>query len=288
MKRCFSPVSLTFGVMFSFSAVCLAQDSSRPRPEFTVGIKAWDTSWQSYLPSSVAGFSSNGQPIIGEVVNSVEGSKKVEAFPTFTVRYDRYFVSAGYARFSSDFRVSQSPATLPDFRNLIASRQDHIKRRETDINAGYFVLPGLAFTLGYKNGREERDTRIGLSPSSSPLLDAKLNVWLVGALAAFEIQNGLSAYGQFGYGVGKTKADLSEGFGAFAGERVRSHVKYLVNEVGLAYTLPFEVSWLRRTSVALGYRSQTIKQNVPSVISGETRKLRDVKDGFVVSLNATF
>jgi opacity protein-like surface antigen len=288
MKRRLSTISLTIGAMFSFPALSLAQDNSPNTPEFTLGIKAWDTYWQSYLPSTVAGFTSSGQPIIGEVVNSVEGSKKVEALPTLTVRYDRYFISAGYARFSSDFAVSQSPVTSPAFTNVITSRVDHISRRELDINAGYFVLPGLALTLGYKNGREERDTRSGLSPASGRLLDAKLNALLVGALAAFEVKSGLSAYGQFGYGVGRTKTTLGEGFGTFAGETIRSNAKYIVSEVGLAYTLPFEISWLRRTSVALGYRSQTIKQNVPSVLTGESRQLRDVKDGFVLSLNATF
>jgi hypothetical protein len=288
MKRCLSTVSLTLGAIFSFPATCLAQESSPTRPEFTVGIKAWDTSWHSYLPTTVAGFTNTGQPILGEVVNSVEGSKKVEALPTFTVRYDRYFVSGGYARFSSNFRVSQSPVTSPSFTNLIASRQDHIKRREIDINGGYFVLPGLALTLGYKNGREERDTLSDLSPASSNLFDANLNVWLVGALASFEVHPGVSAYGQFGYGIGRSKVTLGEGLGPFEGEHVRSHAKYILSEVGIAYTLPFDLAWLRRTSVALGYRSQTLKQDVPSVVSGGSRQLRDVKDGFVVSLNATF
>lgn len=225
---------------------------------------------------------------MGEVVNSVEGNKKVEALPTFTVRYDRYFLSAGYARYSTDFNVSQSPVVTPDFTTTITSRRDHISRREVDINAGYFVLPGLALTLGYKTGRENRETSTGLSPVSVGSLDSKLDVWLVGALGSYEIQNGFSAYGQFGYGVGRIRSTFGPGLAPFTGREIRSHAKYIVSEVGLAYRLPIEPSWLRRTSIALGYRSQTIKESVPSVVSGETRDLRDVKDGFVLSLNATF
>ena len=62
----------------------------------------------------------------------------------------------------------------------------------------------------------------------------------------------------------------------------------MVTEIGVAYQLPLTNRWIQRTSLALGYRSQTVKQKVPSLIGGEQREVRDVKDGIVLSLNGTF
>jgi hypothetical protein len=288
MRRECTAVLLSAAGLLAASAECGAQEAAWTRPEFTIGIKAWDSGWQSYLPSTVAGVTPLGTPAASDVVNSVETSRHVEALPTLTLRYDRYFLSAGYARFSSDFSLQQSPlVSTSSPMTILTSRTDHLTRREIDVNAGYFVLPGLALTIGYKNAKEDRDTRLGIAPGTTAgLLNADVDVGLLGAVGSYEIQDGLSAYGQFGYGWGRARTTLGAA-SAVPGREISTNVRYIISELGLAYRLPWQSAWIKRSSVGLGYRSQTLKQNAPSAVGGESRDLRDVKDGFVLSLNLT-
>lgn len=285
-SRLFAKAGLTISCFLP--AISFAQEDSSPRLEFTVGLKAWNTTWQSYLPAIVVGTTPGGAPVAGELVNSVEGNTEVAALPTMTLRYARYFLSAGYARYSSNFDLNLAPVGPINGQNLITSRQDHIKRRELDINVGYFVLPGFALTVGYKGARENRDTSSGAAPGIAvSLLDGKFDALLLGALGSYEIVPGFSGYGQFGYGIGRNKFKYGEATPA-PDTQVKSNPRYILTEVGVAYQLPIKSQWVQRTSVALGYRSQTVKQKVPSIVGGEEREVRDVKDGIVLSLNATF
>lgn len=288
MHRCRLFVTAGLSVSCLFPAISAAQEEPNPRLEFTVGLKAWNTSWQSYMPAVIVGTTPGGLPASSELVNSVEGSTEVAALPTLTLRYARYFLSAGYARYSSNFNLSQSPVAVINGQNLISSRRDHLRRRELDINVGYFVLPGFALTVGYKGGRENRDTSTGGTPGITlSLLDNKLDTFLVGAIGSYEIAPGFSGYGQFGYGFGRGKINYGEAT-PVSGTQVKNNPRYILTEVGVAYQLPITSRWIQRTSVAVGYRSQTLKQKVPSVVGGEDREVRDVKDGIVLSLNATF
>lgn len=275
--------------IFSLSpVVSFAQEEPNKQLEFTVGLKAWNTSWQSYLPAIIVGTTPRGLPAASELINSVEGSTEVAALPTMTLRYARYFISAGYAQYSANFDLSQSPVAVNNGENIFSSRRDHIRRREVDVNFGYFVLPGLALTVGYKGARENRDTRTGVAPDTAfGLLSGKFDAVLLGALGSYEIVPGFSGYGQFGYGIGRGKVTYGQASPA-PGDQFRNNPRYILTEVGVAYQLPITSRWIQRTSVALGYRSQTVKQKVPSLVGGEEREVRDVKDGIVLSLNATF
>lgn len=271
-----------------FPAVGYAQEELNKPLEFTIGLKAWHTSWQSYLPAVIVGTTPGGQPAASELVNSVEGRTEVAALPTMTLRYERYFLSAGYARYSSNFDLLQSPIGVINGQNVFGFRIDHIRRREIDVNLGYFVLPGFALTVGYKGARENRDTRTTVAPDTVlNLLSGKFDALLLGALGSYEIVPGFSGYGQFGYGIGRGRVTYGEGTPA-SGNSFKNNPRYMVTEIGVAYQLPLTNRWIQRTSLALGYRSQTVKQKVPSLIGGEQREVRDVKDGVVLSLNATF
>lgn len=269
-------------------AIGYAQEEMTKQLEFTIGLKAWNTSWQSYLPAVIVGATPSGQPAASELVNSVEGRTEVAALPTVTLRYERYFLSAGYARYSSNFDLVQSPIGVVNGQNIFASRTDHIRRREIDVNLGYFVLPGLALTVGYKGARENRDTRTAVAPDTTlNLLSGKFDGLLLGALGSYEIVPGFSGYGQLGYGIGRGRVTYGEGT-LTPGNSFKNNPRYMVTEIGVAYQLPLTNRWIQRTSLALGYRSQTVKQKVPSLIGGEQREVRDVKDGIVLSLNGTF
>lgn len=281
-------VKVGLSISCLFPALSVAQEDPNARLEFTLGLKAWNTSWQSYLPAVIVGTTPRGLPATSELINSVEGSTEVAALPTMTLRYARYFLSAGYGRYSSDFELSQSPVAINNGVNIFSSRRDHLKRREVDLNFGYFVLPGFALTVGYKGARENRVTSTGAAPGIAVgLLDGKFDAILLGALGSYEISPGFSGYGQFGYGIGRGKVTYGAGTPA-PGTHFKNDPRYLLTEVGVAYQLPITSRWIQRTSVALGYRSQTVKQKVPSLVGGEEREVRDVKDGIVLSLNATF
>lgn len=285
-NRLFASVGLSISCFLP--AVSFAQEDSNPRLEFTVGLKAWNTTWQSYLPAIVVGTTPGGAPAVGEVINSTEGNTQVAALPTMTLRYSRFFLSAGYARYSANFDLNSAPVAATNSPNIITSRHDHIGRRELDINAGYFVLPGFALTVGYKGARENRESSSQAAPGIAlNLLNAKFDGLLLGALGSYEIVPGFSGYGQFGYGIGRGKFKYGEATPA-PGTQVKNNPRYILTEIGVAYQLPIKSQWVQRTSVALGYRSQTVKQKAPSIVGGEEREFRDVKDGIVLSLNATF
>jgi len=272
-----SATSLALGLLLS--ATSHAQEAA-PAPVFTIGAKVWNASWLSYLPAAYAGFGANGQPALGDVVNATEGSRSTSVLPLVGVRYGKFIASGSYGRFTSDFNLLNSPVATPS-GTLLTSRSDHFVRKESDLTLGYFVLPQVALTLGYKHAKERRDSRTGLSPQRAPLSDTRANGVLLGAVASFPIQGALNFYAQGGYGPARLKTRSLDN--SFA--QIDAHGRYLIGEFGLNYPFLIDKAGLRAASAAIGYRSQTVKTRSSGIIYREDRDLRDVRDGLVLSLN---
>jgi hypothetical protein len=264
------------------SFICSPSQAEEATPtQFSLGFKLWNASWQSYVPAPYAGVTASGAPAMGESVNLVEGNKRTNVLPTFAVRHGRYFASASYGRFSSDFPVSTSPVVTPGGVNVITTRNDHFERREADISIGYFVTPEVGLSIGYKDATEDRSTALGIAPQDAPLLHTKAKALLFGAIGNFQVQGALRLYTQLAYGPARLELRFVDPSLA----SYDTNGRYLIGEVGLSYPLFTGNSGISAATVAVGYRSQTVKTASHGLIFHETRDLRDVREGLVVSLN---
>lgn len=259
--------------------------SNTPDTRFTVGVKVWHASWLSYMPVNYSGFSAGGAPTTGDSVNEVEGKAHTDFMPFISVRHKDLFVSLSYARFTSDFRVATSPIVTPGGQTLITSRSDHFKRREGDLNVGYFVTPEVAIAIGYKDGTENRDMSLGIAPQATPLIRTKARGLLLGAIGSFAVSDKLRFYAQAGYGPARLTLDFAD---PALGTSFKANGRYLIGELGLSYPVFANPSGSGGAVLSLGYRTQTIKTNSNAGIFRDAHDLRDVRDGAVLSMNYTF
>jgi hypothetical protein len=135
-------------------------------------------------------------------------------------------------------------------------------REELDANIGYFVMPGLAFTLGYKKV-EQRDGANRYRPAG-PVIGVSGNAPLGGAW---------SLYGSLGVGRLKTPG----------GDAIDFEADYRLTELGLAYTLDGD-RLPRRWTFTGGYRIQVMS----SKDAFGTQDGRDTTQGFTIGAMATF
>lgn len=280
MKKNRTATRAVFFLCLSTPLVSWASDMDEAKPQFSVGLKAWHSSWLSYFPGAVSGVDSAGTPGSATTYDMAEGGQRTTFFPVLAVRYNNYFLSANYARYSSNFHLANSSVIGPDGRNVLTSRSDHFDRDEADLTAGYSITPNIALSLGYKHATEARHTSLGIAPGiSTPLSHNTFKALLFGALANLPLQGGLGVYGQLGYGPTRLNITVSPDNAV----SYRAHGTYLISEIGLTYVLPVQTPLLKSSSIGLGYRSQTTKTRSP--IGGFSRDLRDVKDGIIFSLN---
>lgn len=261
----------------------VSQAQEATSTQVSVGLKLWNAAWSSYLPGTYAGVDATGRPVLGETFDEVEGKRKTNFLPSLVLRHGRYFVSASYGRFTSDFSVPGTPLPGPGGVTLITSRLDHFKRRESDLTAGYFVTQELALTLGYKDATEDRDIRLGIAPQAAPLLNNKAHGLLLGAVGSFAVQGDLRLYTTAGYGPARFKIRFADPTIA----NFDANGRYLIGEAGFSYPLFKGDRWLQNVTALLGYRTQTVKTDSRGTVGSNSRTVRDVRDGLVFSVTAT-
>lgn len=273
-------------VSFVLGALCARTAGAQvlaPDTYLTIGAKVWHADWQSYVPSTYGGVGPTGARVVGDSVNEVEAKAKTEAFPFFSVRHKNVFVSFSHAHFANDFYVATSPVLLPGGQTLITSRNEHLQRRESDLNLGYFVTPEVALVLGYKDALESRDTVLGAA-ASTPLARTSAHVLLFGSAGSFPVAGALRFYTQAAYGPGRlsiTFADPALGSFSPAG-------RYLIGEIGLTYPVCRKADGTSNATVSLGYRTQSVRTDGSAgLFQSGARTLRDVRDGAILSVNVT-
>jgi len=192
----------------------------------TAGLKTWLSNWTSWgVDQTVYNGASFG------TISPLDGGASTSVIPQLSLRYGTWLLSTSYMT-STSYDLSSAQPVGP-LRNVRASR------REVDGNVGYYVIPELAVTVGYK----KLDQDVGGTFSwSGP------TVGLTGS-APMGL-TGLGAYGTLGYGVFRLNAPASS---ADANGRTQFNASYLNAELGLAY------SFRERFTVTLGYRSQTVR-----------------------------
>src|SRR5687768_12196303 len=117
-------------VLCPFAGTVQAQQSDSWMGDIhgTIGLRVWRTDWQSWFGGD----------------RYVEAETETSLIPLLSLRYQEFLVSGSYLT-STDFTFS--PTYKPE-------------RKEYDINFGYFLLPSLAATVGYKH-MEYKDATSG-------------------------------------------------------------------------------------------------------------------------------
>jgi len=179
----------------------------------TVGFRSWFNSWTS-----------PGKFFIGGVALETT-SDGIGYIPTLGVRYKDFFVSA-----SGFFNNTYSA-------DLLFSLDQHAKRKEVDVNAGYYIHPWIALSAGYKH--ISMDFTVSGIPSSALSAQYSYNGPTLGAAVSIPIpEGGLLPSGLTVYGNGAGGYLWTHGsHDKFApgASQVSNHAFYGVLEGGIAY-----------------------------------------------------
>ena len=141
------------------------------------------------------------------------------------------------------------------------------ERKEMDFNVGYYVLPTVAVTAGYKKVQQSNLTE-RYRPSGPT----------IGVNASAPIHDAWSLYGNLSLGKLETPSSDPIGF----------EMDYRLTEIGIAYTLSGKSRPSHWTFTA-GYRMQvmTSKDAIP-ITDGAMQDGLDTTQGFSLGVVATF
>jgi hypothetical protein len=229
--------------VLALATTAQAQDSS---PSIVFGVKTWNSQWTTFVARE------------GGVIQEPANNKLI-ALPQVGVRW-------------RNFVASISGMAETDYAHGEGAELKTCSRQEQDANLGYYVLPGLVATVGYKRFRQNfpggdvydvRGPTLGLS-------------------ATTHIAGALSTYGALG--IGRMKTSLPD----------KNNADYHLTEVGLAYAVPAG-GLLRAVSITGGYRMQVITARnllLQHTMGGSTTTHRmdgrDITQGFTLGVVASF
>jgi hypothetical protein len=149
--------------------------------------------------------------------------------------------------------------------------------KEIDGNLGYYILPSLAVTLGYKQIDQD---------FTNPNLPYRWVGPTVGVAASAPLRGALGLYGTFAYGRLRLEAPVPDA----AGE-THFNADYLLGEFGLSYGVPTPLSSLS-FSVTLGYRAQIVSTRRFDVSTGfdgyQPVDVHDITQGPALSVLGRF
>jgi hypothetical protein len=253
-------LSLSITGTCSCNAVLASNDDTSP--EFSVGVKTWATQWSSWAPVP------SGHNTI-TVVESVGSVTRVAVIPQVSMLYDHWLAAASYfvkENYSLEGRVDPTTGT-------IGALSAH--RWEADGNIGYYLIPGFAVTVGYK----QIDQAFGSN-------DYTWRGPTIGAVASVPLRGPLGFYGTFAYGRLRLTASTPDAAGDTS-----FNADYLLGELGLSYTV-----WPKDPrfsfSANVGFRAQQVSTRRFAVSTGfggtAPVDVYDTTTGPVVSVIARF
>jgi hypothetical protein len=248
---------LTLAAVLAGSATPAQADPSNFN--LTLSVKEWVTDWTTWRINNV--FFGSGRIQVSEPLNS---ATRLVSAPQLGVRYGNFIASGSYLL----------PETYPLSGSLESLRA---QRHEFDANLGYYVLPGLAFTVGYKEIQQDygggpfhwKGPTAGLA-GSAPLGTTS---WAV--------------YGLAGYGLMKLTVPYAT---RDAFDQTSFDANYELVEAGLAYVISGGrfVSALRFTA---SYRAQILTTKGYKLIGANgytSPNERDFTEGPAIGLSASF
>lgn len=219
----------------------------------SLGTKVWLSEWTTWFNA----VNENND----EVVTQRSSDTKAIVIPVLSMRYKDFIASfSGAVKTEHEF---PRPGTTSKF-----------KRKEQDLNLGYYLTPGLAATVGYK--------RFSQISSSSGNTIFEVAGPTIGLSATSNLAGGFSVYGALGLGPLKVK-DSATDFKA----------DYSLSEVGLAYTVGLG-RFVRSITFTGGYRTQIVKakdilvRDLDNVLPSARQHASDVTQGFTLGIVASF
>lgn len=273
-----SPVLAQTGVSGSSETAGITEVGRFGDAQVFAGIRLWVNEWDipfldrraSISPSSPGGI------IWRDEIHTTVSDAEVAPMPTIGVRYGKFLGSMTYF--------------VPTSYEGKGGLQRSVERSEFDVNLGYFVLPSVLLSVGYKAGKIDRISDL-LSDS-----EQEIAAVLVGVSASAPLTDRLSLYGNFAYGVARQESDSPDARG-----EDRYDARYTIGEVGMSFRL-FEgtpTAFVRSASASLGYRVQSYTTEDIGLgtysgpadatpLSTDKRDLRSSTNGFVLALVASF
>jgi hypothetical protein len=201
----------------------------------SIGFRTWFNNWKS--PGKVF-----RQPGNIPLKLDTDGEGWI---PTLGIRYKDFFISAS-GLFGSNYDHSDIP-TFPDL-------EMRMQRKEVDVNLGYYILPWLAVSAGYKGvfldytclplARCFKDDYDFNGPTAGLSVNIPIPEW--------KKFSGFSVYGNAGGGY------MWAHESATAGGGVTNHAYYSNFEAGIAYKPPVPFA------LTFGYRYQRIETQFKS------------------------
>jgi hypothetical protein len=253
-------LALCASVVFGFQANAWAQSPGAGAPEpssnltadwqnarFFVGLRLWVTQWD--VPYVAVRPASNpihpDRPAFDFYTATSTSDTKLVPMPTVGVYAGKWLLAATLA-----------PTTSYDCHCSLGD----VDRREFDVNLGYEVVPRLFLSVGYKEATQSKLADVDQSS------EVKVKAILLGANASVPLTDTLSLYGNAAYGFVRYNSDLRDPAG-------HSHYdgSYQIGEVGLSWRVgQFLGNAFQNTSVALGYRFQSLRVEDTPVTTSET------------------
>lgn len=235
-------------------------DGDQPSAQFTLGAKVWDTQWTSWDTVPTRSLVTGG-PV--SVIEPVSTNNHFAVIPQASVRYGNFLGSASYL---VDTTYTLSGAIDPESGESLPVAA---KRKEFDANVGYYVLPSVAVTVGYK----QINQTFGPSSSSPELF--KWSGPTIGLSGAATLRSYFGLYGAVGVGFLKLRVDqqLEDAAGNTSFNAI-----YTLGEAGFAYSVP--TSSKLSFTVTLGYRVQIVTTEKYALNNGFSngRTIVDVHD----------
>lgn len=246
-------------VWMAAAAAAQAQDAdgARAASDWTVfgGLKVWSNRWVSW--DVYATLDENGFP--SPTLATLSSNRQNVLIPQLGLRYKDWMFSL------SQMQRTDYVLTSPFAEDAPGSRD------EQDASVGYYLLPGLAATLGYKKVAQHFGTGY---------------TWkgpIAGLNATAPLSPSMSVYATLGYGSMSAHLGVPDDAG-----RSRLRAGYLLQEAGLAWTFA-EARGPRAVTVTLGWRTQTVTTHGYAVGDASTKTdVRDITQGMTLGLVASF
>lgn len=289
MKR---TVSIAAGIAFGMFAAstALAQAPRSPADsagtttvgrlgdvQVFAGVRLWANEWDMSLIGQQRSLDASNPTniILRDEVRTSLTDVEVVPMPTIGARYGKLLASMTYF--------------VPTSYESKGGLRKSVERSELDFTVGYFVLPSLVVSLGYKSATVERV----LDDIDS---EQKVSAVLLGISGSAPLSDKLSLYGNFAYGPARQKSEAND----IRGKDTYS-ATYAIGELGLTYRFidGGTGTFVNSLTGSIGYRAQsfttkdvglgTYALSDPTVpIATTKRDLRTSTSGVVVALIATF
>jgi len=227
----------------------------------SAGMKLWINTWQTNLTGNS-----------GKSWTQLTADPNVGYIPNLSLKYKKLllatsFMATGDYKFPRESFIDAGPTT--NALDITGSRQ------EFDLNVGYYVVPQVVLTMGYKGVTEKFhvvSSRTGASDNK-----VYLNGVTFGVAGSAPIGNGFSVYGS---GAGGPMFVTYTPASTYTDSAI-----YEASELGIAWHAP-----RAPLSATLGYKFQLIQTSISSSNSVNYSNLprSEVTRGLMLGLNYLF